>query len=63
VCWLQDIFIDVVNRDPADNPGGIPLKLSTESFSAGFDVDDVVSIFEEHFICRLLLFLVKKCQT
>ena len=50
----QDIFIDIVNRDPADNPGGVPLKLSTESFLAGFDVDDVASVFEEHFICRSL---------
>ena len=44
----------MVNRNPADNPGGIPFKLSTESCFAGFDVDDVASVFEEHFICRSL---------
>jgi len=43
-----------VNRDPADNPSGIPFKLAMESCHAGFDVDDVASIFEEHFMCRSL---------
>lgn len=51
---LQDIFIDVVNRDPADSPSGIPLKLAMESCHAGFDVDDLASVFEEHFTCRSL---------
>ena len=54
VTVCQDIFIDVVNRSPTDNPGGIPFKLATESCHAGFDVDDEASIFEEHFICKSL---------
>ena len=43
-----------MNRSPADNPGGIPFKLATESCHAGLDVDDEASIFEEHFICKSL---------
>jgi len=51
---MQDIFIDVANRSPADNPGGIPFKLATEACLAGFDVDDDAVIFEEHFVCKSL---------
>lgn len=51
---MQEVFIDVLNRNPTDNPTGIPFKLVTESCHAGFDVDDIASIFEEHFMCKSL---------
>ena len=44
----------MVNRNPSDNPSGIPFKLSTEACPAGFDIDDVATVFEEHFVCKSL---------
>ena len=44
----------MLNRNPVDSPGGIPLKLSMDSCFAGFDVDDEASVFEEHFIAKSL---------
>nr|XP_008172895.2 hydrocephalus-inducing protein-like [Chrysemys picta bellii] len=45
------LAIDITDRDPDDNPGGIPYTLIAESCLPAFVVDDIGSIFEEHRIC------------
>ncbi|XP_074864560.1 hydrocephalus-inducing protein homolog isoform X2 [Carettochelys insculpta] len=45
------LAIDITDRDPDDNPGGIPYTLVAESCLPAFVVDDIGSIFEEHRIC------------
>ncbi|KAM6409238.1 hydrocephalus-inducing protein homolog [Rhynochetos jubatus] len=45
------LTIDISDRDPKDNPLGIPYTLFAESCLPGFVVDDIESIFEEHRIC------------
>ncbi|XP_061217731.1 hydrocephalus-inducing protein homolog isoform X3 [Neopsephotus bourkii] len=45
------LSIDVSDRDPRDNPFGIPYTLFAESCFPAFVVDDIESIFEEHRIC------------
>ncbi|KFQ47220.1 Hydrocephalus-inducing protein, partial [Nestor notabilis] len=45
------LSIDVSDRDPRDNPFGIPYTLFAESCLPAFVVDDIESIFEEHRIC------------
>ncbi|XP_064315287.1 hydrocephalus-inducing protein homolog [Phalacrocorax carbo] len=47
----ERLFIDVSDRDPKDNPLGIPYTLFAESCLPAFVVDDIESIFEEHRIC------------
>ncbi|KAM9289560.1 hydrocephalus-inducing protein homolog [Morus bassanus] len=47
----EHLSIDVSDRDPKDNPLGIPYTLFAESCLPGFVVDDIESIFEEHRIC------------
>ncbi|XP_009866111.1 PREDICTED: hydrocephalus-inducing protein homolog, partial [Apaloderma vittatum] len=47
----EHLTIDITNRDPKDNPLGIPYALFAESCLPAFVVDDVESIFEEHRIC------------
>ncbi|NXE09199.1 HYDIN protein, partial [Lophotis ruficrista] len=46
------LSIDISDRDPKDNPLGIPYTLVAESCLPAFVVDDIESIFEEHRICR-----------
>ncbi|XP_069735049.1 LOW QUALITY PROTEIN: hydrocephalus-inducing protein homolog [Phaenicophaeus curvirostris] len=47
----EHLSIDIQDRDPMDNPLGIPYTLLAESCIPGFVVDDIESIFEEHQIC------------
>lgn len=49
---LQEIYIDIPYRDPIDGPDGVPYRLVAECCNAGFDTEDIKSIFEEHHICR-----------
>ncbi|XP_064015890.1 LOW QUALITY PROTEIN: hydrocephalus-inducing protein homolog [Pogoniulus pusillus] len=44
----EHLGIDISNRDPKDNPLGIPYKLLAESCLPGLVVDDLECIFEEH---------------
>ncbi|CAM5150043.1 unnamed protein product [Eretmochelys imbricata] len=45
------LAIDIADRDPDDNPGGIPYTIIAESCLPAFVVDDIGTIFEEHRIC------------
>ncbi|NXA41620.1 HYDIN protein, partial [Eudromia elegans] len=45
------LSIDISDRDPKDNPLGIPYTLIAESCFPAFVADDIASIFEEHRIC------------
>uniref|UniRef100_A0A7M4E0J9 HYDIN axonemal central pair apparatus protein n=1 Tax=Crocodylus porosus TaxID=8502 RepID=A0A7M4E0J9_CROPO len=45
------LAIDITDKDPEDNPGGVPYTLMAESCLPAFVVDDIGSIFEEHRIC------------
>ncbi|XP_009468798.1 PREDICTED: hydrocephalus-inducing protein homolog [Nipponia nippon] len=45
------LSIDISDRDPKDNPLGIPYTLFAESCLPAFVADDIESIFEEHRIC------------
>uniref|UniRef100_A0A8D0GGN3 HYDIN protein n=1 Tax=Sphenodon punctatus TaxID=8508 RepID=A0A8D0GGN3_SPHPU len=45
------LAIDISDKDPDDNPAGIPYTLIAESCIPGFVVEDIGSIFEEHRIC------------
>ncbi|NXK55437.1 HYDIN protein, partial [Chauna torquata] len=47
----EHLSIDISDRDPKDNPLGIPYTLLAESCLPAFVVDDIGSIFEEHRIC------------
>ncbi|KFQ85082.1 Hydrocephalus-inducing protein, partial [Phoenicopterus ruber ruber] len=47
----EHLRIDISDRDPEDNPLGIPYTLFAESCLPAFVVDDIESIFEEHRIC------------
>ncbi|KAM6352746.1 hydrocephalus-inducing protein homolog isoform 6-T13 [Alca torda] len=47
----EHLSIDIGDRDPKDNPLGIPYTLFAESCLPAFVVDDIESIFEEHRIC------------
>jgi len=51
---LQDLSIEITERDPADQPGGIPYKLLAEACVPGINITDIGAIFEEHRICRSL---------
>ncbi|KAH0619415.1 hypothetical protein JD844_000028 [Phrynosoma platyrhinos] len=46
------LIIEITDRDPDDNPGGILYSLVAESCIPGFVTDDIRSIFEEHRICN-----------
>ena len=45
--YESTLAIDVANRDPADNPDGIPFELNAESSIPGINTDDLDQIFEE----------------
>uniref|UniRef100_A0A8C3Q1J6 HYDIN protein n=1 Tax=Chrysolophus pictus TaxID=9089 RepID=A0A8C3Q1J6_CHRPC len=47
----EHLSINICDRDPKDNPVGIPYTLLAESCLPAFVVDDIGSIFEEHRIC------------
>lgn len=51
---LQELSIDIADRDPTDNAGGIPYKLLAEACIPSINVDDLGSIFEEHRVCKNL---------
>lgn len=51
----QDLSIDVTERDPTDQVGGIPYKLIAEACVPGINITDIGAIFEEHRICRSLV--------
>ncbi|XP_042303381.1 LOW QUALITY PROTEIN: hydrocephalus-inducing protein homolog [Sceloporus undulatus] len=46
------LIIEITDRHPDDNPGGILYTLEAESCIPGFVTDDIKSIFEEHRICN-----------
>ncbi|XP_003791425.1 hydrocephalus-inducing protein homolog isoform X2 [Otolemur garnettii] len=43
--------IEITDRDPRDQPGGIPYTLLAEACLPAFVTDNYASIFEEHQIC------------
>ncbi|KAM6300471.1 hydrocephalus-inducing protein homolog [Aegotheles albertisi] len=47
----ENLSIDISDRDPKDNPLGIPYRLFAESCLPAFAADNIESIFEEHRIC------------
>nr|XP_046249402.1 hydrocephalus-inducing protein homolog [Scatophagus argus] len=49
--WNQGLLIDISDRDPSDQPDGIPYRLLAEVCKPGI-VLDVASIFEEHHLCH-----------
>ena len=51
---LQELSIDIADRDPTDHPGGISYKLLAEACIPSINVDDLGSIFEEHRVCKNL---------
>ncbi|XP_071959113.1 hydrocephalus-inducing protein homolog isoform X2 [Antedon mediterranea] len=50
----EDLAIDIHDRDPTQNPQGIPYKLLAEACTPGINLVDITSIFEEHRICKNL---------
>ncbi|XP_073706753.1 hydrocephalus-inducing protein homolog [Garra rufa] len=51
-CWEECLAIDITDRDPSENPDGIPYKLIAEVCMPGIASTDIASIFEEHRICK-----------
>ncbi|KAK9824158.1 hypothetical protein WJX72_008157 [[Myrmecia] bisecta] len=51
---VEQLGLDVTDRDPADNPGGISYEVAGESCIPGIDTEDIESIFEEHTILTRL---------
>lgn len=45
--YESTLAIDVANRDPADQPDGIPFELCAESSIPGINTEDLDQIFEE----------------
>ncbi|KTG35348.1 hypothetical protein cypCar_00023228 [Cyprinus carpio] len=50
--WEECLAIDITDRDPSDNPDGIPYKLIAEVCIPGIASTDIASIFEEHRVCK-----------
>ncbi|XP_045894223.1 hydrocephalus-inducing protein homolog [Micropterus dolomieu] len=48
--WNQGLLIDISDRDPSDQPDGIPYRLLAEVCKPGIALD-MASIFEEHHLC------------
>ncbi|XP_072492710.1 hydrocephalus-inducing protein homolog isoform X2 [Notamacropus eugenii] len=46
------LAIEISDRDPKDQPGGIQYALSAEACLPAFVIDDMASIFEEHLLCN-----------
>ncbi|XP_068026157.1 hydrocephalus-inducing protein-like [Melanerpes formicivorus] len=59
----EQLLIDISNRDPRDNPLGIPYTLLAESCLPAFLADDLESIFEGHQICSSSSNLCQVLQT
>ncbi|KAH9493176.1 hypothetical protein Btru_021958, partial [Bulinus truncatus] len=51
---VQEICLEISDRDPNMYKGGIPYKLVAETCIPGINSDDIGSIFEEHRICKNL---------
>ncbi|XP_029378255.1 hydrocephalus-inducing protein homolog [Echeneis naucrates] len=49
--WSHSLLIDISDRDPSDQPEGIPYRLLCEVCKPGI-VIDMASIFEEHHLCH-----------
>ncbi|XP_040894088.1 hydrocephalus-inducing protein homolog [Toxotes jaculatrix] len=49
--WNQGFLIDISDRDPSDQPEGIPYRLLAEICKPGILLD-MASIFEEHRLCH-----------
>jgi hydrocephalus-inducing protein len=45
--YESTLAIDIANRDPTDQPDGIPFELCAESSIPGINTDDMDQIFEE----------------
>ena len=52
--FVQEVSIDITERDPKSYPGGIPYKLIAEACIPSINIDDIGSIFEEHRVCKNL---------
>ncbi|XP_022605572.1 hydrocephalus-inducing protein homolog [Seriola dumerili] len=50
--WNQGLLIDISDRDPSDQPDGIPYRLLSEVCKPGGCLLDMASIFEEHHLCH-----------
>uniref|UniRef100_A0A4X2JPP9 HYDIN axonemal central pair apparatus protein n=1 Tax=Vombatus ursinus TaxID=29139 RepID=A0A4X2JPP9_VOMUR len=46
------LAIEISDRDPKDQPGGIQYVLAAEACLPAFVIDDMASIFEEHLLCN-----------
>ncbi|XP_056138426.1 hydrocephalus-inducing protein homolog [Lampris incognitus] len=49
--WNECLAVDITDRDPSDQPGGIPYRLIAEVCVPELGLD-FASIFEEHYLCR-----------
>uniref|UniRef100_A0A8D0AXJ9 HYDIN axonemal central pair apparatus protein n=1 Tax=Sander lucioperca TaxID=283035 RepID=A0A8D0AXJ9_SANLU len=47
--WIQGLLIDISDRDPSDQPDGIPYRLMAEVCKPG---ENMASVFEEHHLCQ-----------
>ncbi|TRY66381.1 hypothetical protein DNTS_003349 [Danionella cerebrum] len=50
--YEEYLTIDISDRDPSDNPDGVPYKLLADVCLPGIASTDFASIFEEHRICQ-----------
>ncbi|XP_043935458.1 hydrocephalus-inducing protein homolog [Protopterus annectens] len=48
----ESLAIDISDRDPDDQPNGIPYWLIAEACMPAIAVDDIASVFEEHRLCK-----------
>ena len=52
--YESTLAIDIANRDPSDQPDGIPFELRAESSIPGINTDDMEQIFEEQTVIPTL---------
>ncbi|KAI4885088.1 hypothetical protein NFI96_023140 [Prochilodus magdalenae] len=50
--WQECLVLDITDRDPTDSPEGIPYSLIAEVCIPEIACKDMVSIFEEHRLCK-----------
>ena len=50
--YEEFLAIDIVDRAPSDNPGGVPYKLLAEGCIPSIDISNLHGIFEEHRLVR-----------
>jgi hypothetical protein len=48
------LAIDIADRDPMDNPDGLPFELCAESSIPGINTEDLDQIFEEQTVIPTL---------